>query len=96
MRTTDHRCSGGASSGSSRHRQTANHRPSVTDHPKFPPWDHLKIPPLLLMEDGGVEMESEPGSEMLAVAPGGASEEPLIEQSVWGAVRALRERGRLL
>lgn len=38
-------------------------------------------------------MDSGPGIEMLAVAPGGASEEPLIEQSVWGAVRALRERG---
>ncbi|HEX7180684.1 MAG TPA: IS21 family transposase [Thermoanaerobaculia bacterium] len=31
--------------------------------------------------------------EMLAVAPEGAPEEPLIEESVWGAVRALRERG---
>ena len=31
--------------------------------------------------------------EMLAVAPEGATEEPLIEESVWGAVRALRERG---
>ena len=32
-------------------------------------------------------------AEMLAVSPEGAAEEPLIEQSVWGAVRALRERG---
>jgi transposase len=38
-------------------------------------------------------MDSEPGIEMLAVAPGGATEEPLIEESVWGAVRALCERG---
>jgi hypothetical protein len=38
-------------------------------------------------------MDSEPEIEMLAVAPGGAAEEPLIEQSVWGAVRALREQG---
>ncbi len=30
---------------------------------------------------------------MLAVAPVGATEEPLIEEQVWGAVRALRERG---
>ncbi len=32
-------------------------------------------------------------AEMLPVAPEGATEEPLIEESVWGAVRALRERG---
>lgn len=38
-------------------------------------------------------MDSEPGIAMLSVAPGGATEEPLIEQSVWGAVRTLRERG---
>jgi len=38
-------------------------------------------------------MDSEAGIEMLAVAPEGATEEPLIEESVWGAVRALRERG---
>lgn len=38
-------------------------------------------------------MDSEAEIEMLAVAPGGATEEPLIEQSVWGAVRTLRERG---
>lgn len=38
-------------------------------------------------------MDSEAGIEMLAVAPGGATEEPLIEESVWGAVRALREQG---
>ena len=31
--------------------------------------------------------------EMLGVAPSGATEEPLIEESVWGAVRTLRERG---
>jgi transposase len=31
--------------------------------------------------------------EKLAVAPKGATEEPLIEESVWGAVRTLRERG---
>ncbi|MGH7344569.1 MAG: IS21 family transposase [Candidatus Rokuibacteriota bacterium] len=31
--------------------------------------------------------------EMLSVAPVGATEEPLIEESVWGAVRSLRERG---
>ena len=38
-------------------------------------------------------MDSESGIEMLAVAPVGATEERLIEESVWGAVRALRERG---
>jgi transposase len=38
-------------------------------------------------------MDIEAGIEMLSVAPGGATEEPLIEESVWGAVRALRERG---
>jgi transposase len=38
-------------------------------------------------------MDSERGIEMLTVAPVGATEEPLIEESVWGAVRALRERG---
>lgn len=38
-------------------------------------------------------MDRELESEMLAVAPGGAAEAPLIEESVWGAVRALRERG---
>ena len=38
-------------------------------------------------------MDSSAGSEMLPVAPEGATEEPLIEESVWGAVRALRERG---
>ncbi|HSJ74977.1 MAG TPA: IS21 family transposase [Gemmatimonadales bacterium] len=32
-------------------------------------------------------------SEMLAGAPGGAAEEALIEESRWGAVRALWERG---
>ena len=37
-------------------------------------------------------MDSEGGIEMLSVAPEGATEEPLIEESVWGAVRALRER----
>jgi transposase len=38
-------------------------------------------------------MDTNQEQEMLSVAPGGATEEPLIEQSVWGAVRALRERG---
>lgn len=38
-------------------------------------------------------MDSSQGSEMLAVVPEGAPEEPLIEESVWGAVRALGERG---
>jgi transposase len=38
-------------------------------------------------------MDSSVGSEMLVVVPEGATEEPLIEESVWGAVRALRERG---
>lgn len=38
-------------------------------------------------------MDSECGIEMLCVAPEGATEESLIEESVWGAVRALRERG---
>ena len=37
-------------------------------------------------------MDSSVGSEMLAVVPEGATEEPLIEENVWGAVRALRER----
>src|SRR4051794_29452834 len=31
--------------------------------------------------------------EMLAVAPSGATEVSLIEESVWGAVRGLREQG---
>ena len=38
-------------------------------------------------------MDSSKGIEMLAVAPEGATEEPLIEERVWGAVRALREEG---
>jgi len=38
-------------------------------------------------------MDSESGQEILGAAPGGAAEESLIEESVWGAVRALRERG---
>src|SRR5215510_12201973 len=38
-------------------------------------------------------MDLEQRSEKLSVAPGGAAEEPLIEQSTWGAVRALWERG---
>ena len=38
-------------------------------------------------------MDMRQEQEMLAVAPSGATEEPLIEESVWGAVRALRERG---
>ena len=38
-------------------------------------------------------MDSESEVGMLAVVPAGAAEEPVIEESVWGAVRALRERG---
>ena len=38
-------------------------------------------------------MDSSERIEMLAVVPEGATEEPLIEERVWGAVRALRERG---
>lgn len=38
-------------------------------------------------------MDSSERIEMLAVTPEGATEEPLIEEQVWGAVRALRERG---
>lgn len=38
-------------------------------------------------------MEAEPRSEKLSVAPGGASEASLVNESQWGAVRALRERG---
>jgi transposase len=38
-------------------------------------------------------MDSSEGSAMLAVVPEGATEEPLIEESVWGAVRSLREQG---
>lgn len=38
-------------------------------------------------------MDMSQEAEMLAVAPSGATEEPLIEESVWGAVRTLRERG---
>jgi transposase len=38
-------------------------------------------------------MDSSERIEMLAVAPEGATEEPLIEERVWGAVRTLRERG---
>ena len=38
-------------------------------------------------------MDKESGQEMLAVAPGGASEVSLIAESAWEAVRGLRERG---
>jgi len=38
-------------------------------------------------------MEIEEEEAKLCVAPSGAAEGPLIEASVWGAVRALRERG---
>jgi transposase len=38
-------------------------------------------------------MDISEGSAMLAVVPEGATEEPLIEESVWGAVRSLREQG---
>jgi integrase len=38
-------------------------------------------------------MDSESEVGMLAVVPEGAAEEPVIEESVWGAVRALREGG---
>ena len=38
-------------------------------------------------------MDSSEGSAMLAVVPEGAMEEPLIEESAWGAVRSLREQG---
>src|SRR3954466_2749958 len=38
-------------------------------------------------------MDKESGQEMLAVAPGGAAEVSLLEESAWEAVRGLRERG---
>lgn len=38
-------------------------------------------------------MDSEAVVAMLPVAPAGAPEESLIEESVWGGIRALRERG---
>jgi len=38
-------------------------------------------------------MDSEREVGMLAVVPAGAAEEPVIGESVWGAVWALRERG---
>src|SRR3982751_95943 len=38
-------------------------------------------------------MDKESGQEMLAVAPGGASEVSLIAESAWEAVRGLRDRG---
>src|SRR3954471_3971463 len=38
-------------------------------------------------------MDKESGGEMLAVAPGGAAEVSLLEESAWEAVRGLRERG---
>jgi transposase len=38
-------------------------------------------------------MDSEREVGMLAAVPEGAAEEPVIEESVWGAVRALREHG---
>jgi transposase len=38
-------------------------------------------------------MERDSGQEILAAVPGGATEECLIEESVWGAVRALRASG---
>lgn len=40
-----------------------------------------------------METETEARSEMLPVVPAGATEECLISQSTWGAVRALWERG---
>lgn len=38
--------------------------------------------------------EAAAGSVMLAAAPGGAPEEALIGESVWGAIHALKERGK--
>jgi hypothetical protein len=38
-------------------------------------------------------MDKESGQEMLAVAPEGAAEVSLLEESAWEAVRGLRERG---
>ncbi len=38
-------------------------------------------------------MDMSQEAEMLAVVPEGATEEPLIEESVWGAVQTLRRRG---
>src|SRR5256885_16211349 len=38
-------------------------------------------------------MEAEPRSDMLSEAPGGATEARLLNESQWGAVRSLRERG---
>jgi len=38
-------------------------------------------------------MDMRQKEEMLTVAPEGATEEPLIEENVWGAVRTLREQG---
>lgn len=38
-------------------------------------------------------METSPRSEKLSVAPAGAAEESLVNQSTWGAVRSLWERG---
>ena len=33
-------------------------------------------------------------AERLSVAPGGATEDGVIEESQWGAIRALRQQGR--
>ena len=38
-------------------------------------------------------METSRRSEKLSVAPAGAAEESLVNQSTWGAVRSLWERG---
>lgn len=38
--------------------------------------------------------EAAAGSAMLPAAPGGAPEEALIGETVWGAIQALKERGR--
>jgi hypothetical protein len=44
-------------------------------------------------EDGPDERREGPSAGMLSVAPGGAPEGQLIDQRLWGAVAALRERG---
>jgi transposase len=47
-----------------------------------------------LQEDsGGPGFRAESGSGMLSAAPGGALEGEVIDQQLWGAIAALRERG---
>jgi transposase len=45
------------------------------------------------LANGGLGLDAEPESRMLSAAPGGAPEGELIDQRLWAALAALRERG---